>query len=45
MSDPRDILDLLAARASSGRDTFLISRTILTKIGTAAPRLANNSLC
>ena len=45
MSTSRDICDLFEARASSGRDAFLISKTIFTKIGTAAPRPANPSLC
>jgi hypothetical protein len=36
MSTSRDIRDLLEARASSGRDEFLISKTIFTKIGTGS---------
>ena len=32
MSTSRDICDLLEARASSGRDAFLISKTIFAKI-------------
>ena len=38
MSTSRDIRDLLEARARSGRDAFLISKTIFTKIGPAALR-------
>ena len=33
MSTSRDIRDLLEAPASSGRDAFLISKTIFAKIG------------
>jgi hypothetical protein len=34
MSTSRDIRELLEAPASSGRDAFLISKTIFAKIGT-----------
>ena len=36
MSTPRDIRDLLEARDGSGRDAFLISKTVFTKIGTGS---------
>jgi len=45
MSTPRDIRDLLEARASSGRDAFLISKTIFTKIGTGSTAARKTSLC
>jgi hypothetical protein len=36
MSTSRDIRDLLEAPASSGRDAFLIGKTIFAKIGTGS---------